>query len=349
MLSTITTTALFLRSQIPSDMPRFTQIANSAVAVPMPGYGAMGLSQVYGKADDEEAKKVLRHAIEIGCTFWNTATIYGPNQANEKLLGQVLREGDNRSKIFLTTKWGLRPDGTDGSTAFAEQCMEDSIRNLGSAPDAWLLHRIDKKTPVEESVAAMEAARQAGKCKYIGLSAISAATLRRAAKVAKIDFVEQEFSPFETSLERSGLLNACKELGVQIFAYSPLGSGFLTGRFRSPKDFDQEGDARATGMFPRLTEENWANNVKFLHAFEEVAKNKDCTPGQLALAWVSTVHGDTILPIPGTKSIKYLDENFAAGAINLSEEDLKAVRHIIDTYPITGPQLSEAFMSFIEQ
>lgn len=138
-----------------------------------------------------------------GCTFWNTATIYGPEQHNEKLIGQVLREGDNRSKVFITTKWGLEfEDGklvANGSPAFAEHCLEQSLQNLGSYPDAWLLHRVDKKTPIEESVAAMEAARKAGKCQFIGLSAMSASTLRRATKVATIDFVEMDFSPFETS------------------------------------------------------------------------------------------------------------------------------------------------------
>ncbi|GAA5981557.1 hypothetical protein JCM11641_004096 [Rhodosporidiobolus odoratus] len=326
---------------------------DSTLRVPIPGYGAMGLSQGYGKANDEDSKKVLRKAIEIGCTFWNTATIYGPNQHNEKLLGEVLREGDNRSKVTLTTKWGLRAiEGgmeTDGSAAFARECLERSIENLGSAPDIWLLHRIDKNTPVEESVKAMEEARKEGKCKYIGLSAMSANTLRRAAKVAKIDFVEMEYSPFELHIEDNGVIDACKELGVKVLAYSPLGKGMLTGRFRKLEDVQKDGDMRGAGAFPRFNEDVWEHNFKLVQAIEKLAEKKGCKPGQLALAFDSQVHGDLIIPIPGTKSIKYLEENFASRDITLSAEDIAAIRKVIEENPIKGEQYNAKLRSLWDE
>ncbi|KAM0752610.1 aldose reductase YakC [Meredithblackwellia eburnea MCA 4105] len=314
---------------------------DDSLTVNSPGYGAMGLSMAYGPADDEESKKTLRHAIDIGCTFWNTATIYGDDQHNEKLIGQILREGNNREKVTIVTKWGLKKAedgsmGVDGSVAFGEHCLEQSIRNLGSTPDIWILHRIDKVTPIETSVQVMEDARRAGKCRYIGLSAMSATTLRRAAKVAKIDFIEMEFSPFETAIAQNGVIDAAKELGVKILAYSPLGRGFLTGRFRSVEDF--KGDSRGSGAYPRYAEENFEANFKVVQALENLAKAKGCTAGQLALAWDAQVYPGLIIPIPGTKSIKYLDDNFASRNIELSEEDLAAVQKVLDENPIQGDQ-----------
>ncbi|GAA6038801.1 hypothetical protein JCM8097_002897 [Rhodosporidiobolus ruineniae] len=333
-------------------MVRTVRIDDS-LTVPVPGFGGMGLSQSYGETNDDQSKEVLREAIKIGCTFWNTATIYGPDSHNEKLIGEVLKEGNNREKVTITTKWGLKMDNgelvTDGSAAFARHCLENSIKNLGSAPDIWLLHRIDKNTPVEESVQAMEDARKEGKCKYIGLSAMSEKTLRRAAKVAKIDFVEMEFSPFETAIENSGVVAACKELGVKILAYSPLGKGFLTGRFRSFEDVTGKNDARGAGAFPRFNKDVWEHNFKLVQAIESLAAKKGCTPGQLALAWGMQVHGDLILPIPGTKSTKYLAENFAAGDVELSQADLDAVREIINSNPIKGAQYSEKFARLLDE
>ncbi|GAA5863605.1 hypothetical protein JCM8547_003663 [Rhodosporidiobolus lusitaniae] len=333
-------------------MTRTIKIDDS-LTVPVPGYGGMGLSQSYGPANDEESKKVLQHAIDIGCTFWNTATIYGKDQHNEKLLGEVLRQGDNRSKVTLTTKWGLKlVDGgmeTDGSAEFASHCLEQSKANLGSYPDIWLLHRIDKKVPVEVGVQAMQKAREEGKVKYIGLSAMSASTLRRAAKVAKIDFVEMEFSPFETGIEANGVIDACKELGVKILSYSPLGKGFLTGRFRKFEDVSGEGDGRGSGMFPRFSKELFDYNFKLVQAIEGLAEKKGCKPGQLALAWGLQVHPGLIIPIPGTKSIKYLDENWAAGDIILTDEELAEVRRIIEENPIKGDQYSEKLQAMLDK
>ncbi|GAA5901871.1 hypothetical protein JCM6882_008696 [Rhodosporidiobolus microsporus] len=333
-------------------MPHSVKIDDS-LTLPLPGFGGMGMSQGYGKGDDEESKKVLRKAIEIGCTLWNTATIYGPNQHNEKLLGSVLKEGDNLDKVTVTTKWGLKHvDGgmeTDGSAAFARHCLENSIKNLGRV-DIWLLHRVDKNTPIEESVQAMEDARKEGKVKYIGLSAMSAATLRRAAKVAKIDFVEMEFSPFETKYEDNGVIEACKDLGVRLFAYSPLGKGLLTGRFRKFEDVQKDGDSRSAGVFPRFNKDVWEHNFKLVEALEKLAEKKGCTPGQLALAWGMQSHGPGfIIPIPGTKNIKYLEENFASRDITLTEDEMASVRKVIEENPIKGEQYAPIYAKMLDE
>ncbi|GAA5917731.1 hypothetical protein JCM6882_009366 [Rhodosporidiobolus microsporus] len=330
-------------------MPHTAKIDDS-LTVPLPGFGAMGFSHGYGHADDEESKKVLRKAIEIGCTFWNTATIYGPDQHNEKLLGSVLKEGDNLDKVTIATKWGIKMvDGQmamDGSAAYARECLENSIKNLGRV-DIWLLHRVDKNTPIEESVQAMEDARKEGKVKYIGLSAMSAATLRRAAKVAKIDFVEMEFSPFETRYETDGVIDACKELGVKLLAYSPLGKGLLTGRFRKFEDVQKDGDLRAVGIFPRFNQDVWEHNFKLVEALEKLAEKKGCTSGQLALAWGMQSHGPGfIIPIPGTKSVKYLEENFASRDITLTEDEMASIRKIIEENPIKGEQYAPFLAHF---
>ncbi|GAA5998743.1 uncharacterized protein JCM10292_007201 [Rhodotorula paludigena] len=318
---------------------------SDSVQVPAIGFGCMGFSQSYGTSNDEEAKKVLRRSIEIGATLWNTARIYGKEQHNEKLIGEVLREGNNRAQIFVVSKWGLKPTADsmecDGSAAYAKQCIDETIANLGSAPDAYLLHRIDPKTPVEEGVAAMEEMRKAGKTKYIGLSCMSADTLRRAAKVGKIDFVEMEWSPFETEIERNGVIDACKELGVKILAYSPLGKGFLTGRFRSIKDISGEADSRGAGAFPRFSEEVFEHNFKLVEAIEKLAEKKGCKPGQLALAWDTQVYPGLVIAIPGTKSIKYLEENYAARNIKLSSDELAEIRKVLEENPVKGAQYNE--------
>ncbi|GAA6014405.1 hypothetical protein JCM11491_007042 [Sporobolomyces phaffii] len=312
---------------------------------PRPGFGAMGLSAYYGPTGtDDESKAVLRKALEIG------ADVYGFGH-NERIIGQVLREGENRSKVFLVTKFGNRwdlPQGlvTDGSPEYARAAIAASIERLGGVyPDAWILHRVDKKTPIEETVRAMDAIRQEGKCKYIGLSECSAETLRRAAKVAKISFVEVEYSPWTVVMEQNGVLDACKELGVTVLAYSPLGRGFLTGRYKKVTDF-AEGDFR-TGL-PRLQGENWDKNYQIVKEFERLAARKGCTPGQLALAWLQH-QGPNILPIPGTKSERYLIENFDARNVSLSESDLRDIRQAIVENEAVGDRYPAAFAGALDE
>ncbi|GAA5875753.1 hypothetical protein JCM1840_003507 [Sporobolomyces johnsonii] len=320
-------------------------------AVPSPGFGAMGLSAFYGATNEEQSKAVLRKAIELGCTLWDTADMYG-NGHNEKIIGEVLREGKNRDAVFLVNKFGNRWDKgegyeVDGSPEYVKQAFAASTERLGGLyPDAWILHRIDKKTPIEETVKAMDELRQEGKFKYIGLSECSEATLRRAAKVTKISFVEVELSPWTTTMEENGVLDACKELGITVLAYSPLGRGFLTGRYKSPEDFANDGDFR--GMLPRMQKDVWAKNYRIVEEFQKLAEKKGCTPGQLALAWCMA-QGDNIIPIPGTKSEKYLEENFAARNVELTEEDLKELRQVIDANKPEGGRYPDMFAGTLDE
>ncbi|CEQ43012.1 SPOSA6832_04900 [Sporobolomyces salmonicolor] len=251
--------------------------------------------------------------------------MYG-NGHNEKIIGEVLREGKNRDAVFLVNKFGNRwgkGDGyaVDGSPAYVKQAFAASTERLGGLyPDAWILHRVDKNTPIEETVKAMDELRQEGKFKYIGLSECSAATLRRAAKVVKISFVEVELSPWTTTMEAS--------------------------RYKSPEDFANDGDFR--GMLPRMQKDVWAKNYRIVEEFQKLAEKKGCTPGQLSLAWVMA-QGDNIIPIPGTKSEKYLEENFAARDVELTEEDLKELRQVIDANKPEGGRYPDTFASTLDE
>ncbi|GAA5955779.1 hypothetical protein JCM8115_006850 [Rhodotorula mucilaginosa] len=332
-------------------MPKTTRLADGT-ELPLPGFGAMGMSFAYGTPNDEESKATLRKAIEIGCTVWDTATMYGRGH-NEKIIGDVLREGENRKKVFLIDKFGNRWDDekksfyVDGSPEYAIEALDQSIKDLGGLyPDAYLLHRIDKQTPIEQTVRALDALRKEGKTKYIGLSECSAETLRRAAKEAKIDFVEVEYSPWELVMERNGVLDTCKELGIKVLAYSPLGRGFLTGRFKSHEDFKNDGDARAN--WPRLTEENFAKNFRIVEEFERLAAKKGCKPSQLALAWLMA-QGDHIIPIPGTKSEKYLVENFAARDGDLSADEVAEIRKVVEENAPVGDRYPAAHMKSLDE
>ncbi|KPV72218.1 uncharacterized protein RHOBADRAFT_56035 [Rhodotorula graminis WP1] len=325
---------------------------DASTAVPVPGFGAMGMSAFYGEHDDDTSKQTLRKAIEIGCTVIDSAFVYGMGH-NERLIGDVLREGDNRKKVFLISKFGIEINDkgeleTDGSPENVIRSIDRCIENLGGLyPDAYLQHRVDKKTPIEETVRALDAVRKEGKTKYIGLSECSADTLRRAAKVAKIDFVEVEYSPWELTMEKNGIIDACKELGVKILAYSPLGRGFLTGRYKSPEDFATADGSDFRANLPRFAKENWERNYRIVQEFERVAAKKGCTPAQLALSWL--IHqGDNIIPIPGTKSSKYLVENFAATSVDLSPDELAEVRKVIEDNQPVGTRYAESQMASLE-
>ncbi|KAK4699277.1 tubulin alpha, partial [Phenoliferia sp. Uapishka_3] len=362
--------------QLPlNNMPKSVQVGN--LTLPAPGFGAMGMSVFYGAQDEEISSKTLRKAIDIvssghprfeahatgvptdhatpsqGCTVWNTSDVYGFG-ANERLIGSVLKEGDNRSKVFVITKfgnpWETDADGKttqqapNGSKEYAAKAIDASIERLGSAPDAWICHRMDMTVPIEETAQAMEDARQAGKCKFVGLSECSANTLRKANKVTKIDFIEIEYSPWTLDHEENGLLATAKELGVVVLAYSPLGRGFLTGRFRSPEDIGA-GDVRHA--LPRFKKENFDKNLKVVHELEAIASSKGCTSGQLALAWLMA-QGSNILPIPGTKSEVYLQENFAAGDIELSEDEVQAIRTLVQENRPTGNRYHDQQMAAMD-
>lgn len=260
----------------------------------------MGLSSGYGKVgSNAERFKVLDHALARGSTFWDTSDIYGDN---EDLLGAWFKQSGNRDQIFLCTKFGVTVDNegkpvvrSDG--AYVKQACEKSLKRLGVEKiDLFYCHRVDMKTPIEETVEAMIELKQEGKIGAIGLSEISAATLRRAFKVFPIDALQIEYSPFSIEIESPEIdvLRTCRELGVTIVAYSPLGRGFLTGQIRSPDDFE-EGDFRKHA--PRYSKENFSKNLRLVDALKSLAKEKECTTGQLSLAWLLS-QGSDVIPIP---------------------------------------------------
>jgi len=272
------------------------------------GLGCMGMSEFYGTADEDEAIRTIHRALELGVTMLDTADMYGPF-TNELLVGRAI--AGRRDEVVLATKFGneRRPDGS-----------WVGIKRLGvDVIDLYYLHRVDRKVPIEETVGAMGELVRAGKVRFIGLSEAAPATIRRAHAVHPVTALETEYSLWTRDPEEE-ILPTLRELGIGFVAYSPLGRGFLTGRFRTPEDVGGEGDFR--GANPRFQGENFVRNRKIVDQVEAIAAEKGVTAGQVALAWL--LHqGDDIVPIPGTKRVKYLEENVAAVDVRLTEEDLR--------------------------
>ncbi|TFK39308.1 NADP-dependent oxidoreductase domain-containing protein [Crucibulum laeve] len=292
------------------------------------GFGAMGMSAMYGKApSDEERFKVLDAAFAQGCTFWDTADVYADS---EDVIGKWFKRTGNRDKIFLATKFGIfrQPNRLiNGDPEYVKASCEKSLKRLGvSHIDLFYLHRADKTVPIERTVGAMAELVKEGKVKYLGLSEISAATLRRAHAVHPIAAVQVEYSPFTLDIEdeKIGLLKACRELGVKIVGYAPLGRGLLTGQYKSPDDFE-EGDFRKT--VPRYSKENFPKVLQVVDGLKAIADRHHATPGQVALAWI-LAQGDDFFPIPGTKNVKYLNENVGASKVKLTDVEVGEVRKI---------------------
>ncbi len=285
------------------------------------GLGCMGMSEFYGTTDEGEAIATIHRALELGITFLDTADMYGRG-ANEELVGRAIR--DRRDRVVLATKFGnVRSDdgsrGVRGDPEYVRQACEASLRRLGlDHVELYYQHRVDFGVPIEETVGAMAELVEAGKVRYLGLSEASPETIRRAHAVHPISALQTEYSLWTRDPE-DGPLPTCRELGIGFVAYSPLGRGFLTGRFRSPADLE-EGDFRRNN--PRFQGENFRRNLDLVARVEELAAAKGCTPGQLALAWV-LARGDDVVPIPGTKRRHYLEENAAALEVELTEDDLE--------------------------
>jgi len=282
----------------------------------------MGMSEFYGAGDDEEATATIHRALELGCTFLDTADMYGPF-TNERLVGRAI--AGQRDEVVLATKFGneRREDGTrvgiNGRPEYVLAACDASLLRLGvDVIDLYYQHRVDTTVPIEETVGAMASLVEAGKVRHLGLSEASAQTVRRAAAVHPIAALQTEYSLFTRDVEEE-ILPTIRELGIGFVAYSPLGRGMLTGAYRSAADLP-EGDSRA-GRFPRFSEENFRSNLQLVDRVVELASTKDCTPGQLALAWVLGRGGD-IVPIPGTKRRRFLEENLAAAEVELTESDL---------------------------
>jgi aryl-alcohol dehydrogenase-like predicted oxidoreductase len=296
------------------------------------GLGCMGMSAFYGSTDEEEARRTILRALDLGCNFLDTSDMYGPH-TNERLVGSTI--APRRDEVFLATKFGIKlefVDGqprrsVDGSRAYVHSACEGSLERLGlDHIDLYYQHRVDPGTPIEETVGAMAELVKEGKVRHLGLSEASAETIRRAHAVHPITAVQTEYSLWTRDVEQE-ILPTLEELGIALVAYSPLGRGFLSGRFSSPDELD-EGDFRRHG--PRFTGENLQQNLKLAERVKELAAEKDITPGQLALAWVLG-RGEQIVPIPGTKRVSYLEENLAAANVELSAEEVQRIADEIGT------------------
>lgn len=326
-----------------SSQVQLRQLGKNGPRVPALGFGAMGISVGYGAAEgDEDRFKVLDRAYELGQTFWDSADVYGDS---EELIGKWFKRTGKRDEITLATKFGavLQQDyslAINSDPEYAKEACAKSLKRLGvDTIDLYYCHRVDGKTPVEKTVQAMAELKKEGKIRYLGLSEVSSATLRRAHKIHPIAAVQVEYSPFTTDIEdpHIALLQTCRELGVAVVAYSPLGRGFLTGQVKSRDGFEP-GDARLG--FPRFSEENFPKNLELVDTVGGLAKKKGCTPGQLSLAWLLAQGGD-IIPIPGTKKIKYLEENWGALEVVLTEQEEKDIRAAVDRADVHGDRYPE--------
>jgi aryl-alcohol dehydrogenase-like predicted oxidoreductase len=297
------------------------------------GLGCMGMSAFYGSGDDAESTRTIHRALELGCNFLDTSDMYGPH-TNERLVGAAI--ADRREQVFLATKFGIRLQpgegggpprrSIDGSPQYVREACEGSLQRLGVEHiDLYYQHRVDPNTPIEETVGAMAQLVQEGKVRHLGLSEASAATIRRANSVHPITAVQSEYSLWTRDVEQD-VIPVLAELGIGLVPYSPLGRGFLSGRFTSPDQLE-EGDFRKRG--PRFTGENLEQNLQLAERVKELAAEKGVTPGQLALAWVLN-RGPHFVPIPGTKRVTYLEENLGAAEIELSDEE---VQQISDAVP----------------
>jgi len=292
------------------------------------GYGAMGISSFYGSAPpDEERFKFLDALYEAGCTNWDTADVYGDS---EELIGNWFKRTEKRDKIFIATKFGAgSPSGKtiDGSPAWVKEACGKSLEKLGvDQIDLFYAHRADPTVPIEHTVGAMAELVKEGKVKYIGLCECNGETLRRAYKVHPIAAIQVEFSPFTLDAEdpKIGAFEAARELGVNIFAYSPLGRGLLTGKYKSPDDFE-EGDIRR--VIPRYSKENFPNVLKVVEEIRLIGERHNASAGQVTLAWL-LAQGLDIIPIPGTRNVKYLHENLGSLKVELDTKEVQQVREI---------------------
>ncbi|KAI4109019.1 MAG: hypothetical protein L6R37_000737 [Teloschistes peruensis] len=320
------------------------QLGKHGPQVPCLGFGLMGLSSAYGAVEStEERLKVLDRAYELGETFWDSADVYADS---EDLVGEWFKRSGKRNDIFLATKFALSVTNSGMKTRsdpeYVKESCDKSLKRLGvDCIDLYYCHRVDGKTPIEKTVEAMAELKKEGKIKYIGLSEVSSATLRRAHAVHPITAVQIEYSPFAMDIEdpQIALLKTCRELGVATIAYSPLGRGFLTGAIKSPADFE-EGDFRTYS--PRFSEQNFPKNLELVTHFQEIAKKKGCTAGQLSLAWL-LAQGEDIFPIPGTKKTKYLEENLGALDVKLSNAEVKEIREAIEKVEVHGERYPPGF------